>query len=906
MGRRGRHAAIDPLWRRAPTVLFRLPALFAAVAFGAMLLAGALAAYPLFMSATTSELVDAAIGRPTIGRYAGGMTYRSAGLPIGRGDAGATPRYERLDAAFRAVSSESPVLGEPVAALLDQGIITVSGSTPGQTRPARLFAAADVLSHVRVVERADTPGVWVPDLIANAVGIEAGDEMTLHDRDGATTRVRVAGVYEGVYQRDRFTGYWLEWDDAFALECLECAPPPQPIIGDLDHILQLERRLGHDRGTFVWQAPLSGPITLEEARALSRYVDDVRERMSDEATSLGRLFGCCHEFFFLGRGTSFTSAIDYVVGEATGRIAAVEGPARVLEIAAVAVALVVVGAAGVFSVRARRVESTWLFARGSSAWLVAGKSAVEALGPCLLGGAVGFASAVAIVTTVGPEGAIDPSAVADALVAVVGAVAGAVLAITLAAAETHVRIVEPHGRRLARLLSAVPWELGLAGLAWLAWDRLRSEGAFVRDVGLDVLKPSLALVAFPFLFLAAFAFLGARVTRGAFRLLRRPTEAAPPAPYLAVRRLGQGGVLTVMLVAAGGLCLGTFVHAQIVSRSIQTTVDAKAGVFVGSTVAGKVNYETPLPESFPFPMTRAVRFSTGATLPGGRVLDLLAVDSRTLADAAYWQDGFADRPLADLARLLRAPTGDGLPAILAAGGGLDVHEVEITTANIPVDVVATARAFPGMYSLNPTLVVDEHVLLDDRDLPFNPLRGPRSSTELWVRGDPDAVREAFAAVEFPPAEIVTTAEVKDLAYIAAAIDTFVVVNALGLVAAALTLVGMLMYLQARQRAQVVSTALSERMGMRPSQHVRALALELGAMLLVAFAVGGSLAVIVAGLTVPLLDPIPVIPPGPLFVAPVATFAVAAAVLVLFVWGGAVVVARRGRTADLGQVMRVAE
>ncbi len=57
-------------------------------------------------------------------------------------------------------------------------------------------------------------------------------------------------------------------------------------------------------------------------------------------------------------------------------------------------------------------------------------------------------------------------------------------------------------------------------------------------------------------------------------------------------------------------------------------------------------------------------------------------------------------------------------------------------------------------------------------------------------------------------------EVKDVPFIAAAIDTFAMLNVLGLAAALLVIGVLVVYLQARQRARSVSNVLSMRMGMR--------------------------------------------------------------------------------------------
>jgi predicted lysophospholipase L1 biosynthesis ABC-type transport system permease subunit len=117
---------------------------------------------------------------------------------------------------------------------------------------------------------------------------------------------------------------------------------------------------------------------------------------------------------------------------------------------------------------------------------------------------------------------------------------------------------------------------------------------------------------------------------------------------------------------------------------------------------------------------------------------------------------------------------------------------------------------------------------------------------------------------------------------------------------------MLMYLQARQRSEIVSYGLSLRMGMRSSGHLLAIAAEVGAMLVVSFAAGSALAIVAARLTIPLLDPIEAVPPEPFSVVPVVVVAVMAPLLLLVALAGGWLTERRARAADLGQVMRLAD
>ena len=63
-------------------MLFRFPALFGALALGAMLLCLAAVALPLFVSATTSELLAQRIDDPSVTVTGAGVMFRSPRMPL--------------------------------------------------------------------------------------------------------------------------------------------------------------------------------------------------------------------------------------------------------------------------------------------------------------------------------------------------------------------------------------------------------------------------------------------------------------------------------------------------------------------------------------------------------------------------------------------------------------------------------------------------------------------------------------------------------------------------------------------------------------------------------------------------------------------------------------------------------
>jgi ABC-type antimicrobial peptide transport system permease subunit len=96
------------------------------------------------------------------------------------------------------------------------------------------------------------------------------------------------------------------------------------------------------------------------------------------------------------------------------------------------------------------------------------------------------------------------------------------------------------------------------------------------------------------------------------------------------------------------------------------------------------------------------------------------------------------------------------------------------------------------------------------------------------------------------------------------------------------------------------------MGLTGRSHRFALALELGTLLVISFAVGAFLAMVAARLVVVELDAPAPLPGGPLFRTPWALIVLAFAALLAATALGAVLADRRARRAKVAEVIRAAE
>jgi putative ABC transport system permease protein len=907
---------LTPVWRKAPFVLLRYPGLLAALAVGALLLSMAVASYSLFVSASASTLVQAEVDRPLVTRYGAGVAYKSTGLPFSEPAPNdpATPLHVARGDAFARLASESPMLDEAVSGILGPVVSLATPERPARSRAVRLFAGTGAVAHVEVLSGHDGPGVWVPEVVSRGLEVGPGDRIQLLGSDPPAS-LPVDGVYRSLYTEPR-RGYWLQWaGDIYPSSrfcppgCREPPPPPQFLLMDADQLMSASQAVGQTSATFGWQAPLRADLrlTLEGAEELAGFAGEMRAVITDAGTDLGELLDCCHPREFTsartGGETTFRSQIESVIRETEERLAAIEGPGRLLQVAGIVVSVAVLAAAGAFAHVARRTEAGLLFARGVSPAAVGARAALEGVIPSLLGASVGLGVALLLARTLVPEGPPAGEAIRSAALGAAAAVAGSLVAIGLVSA---VAFVAQHHRARLGVLGRFPWEVALLGMALLSFQRLGAGGALVTDSALGVRRPSVFLLLFPIAFIGGFAALGARALREGFRRVRDREGNLPSAAYLAVHRVSAAPGLTIALVAAAGMTLGTFVQARMLEQSLEATVEAKAGVFVGSDVQAWVPSDTTVPPDFPLPVTKVTRLAhAGRADPGGS-FDLLAVDPATLPRAAFWRDAFSDRPLEDLAAALDARQMGSLPVVVAGTEAPSPVALEMNERRVPVRVVGRAEAFPGMLAGRLLVVADADALEGFYAAGADPLTTSNARTELWIRGEPGEAVAAVNRLDTRAFGILTAERTEDIPYIAAVADTFVALNALGLGAGVLVVAALLMYLEARQRSQAVAHGLSLRMGMTPAGHRRSLAIELGSTLLVSFGMAVILAVAAVLLMVPYLDPLARIPPDLLLVAPVASIAGAFLVLGAAVWAGAWGAERRARAIPLGELMRVAE
>jgi putative ABC transport system permease protein len=416
------------------------------------------------------------------------------------------------------------------------------------------------------------------------------------------------------------------------------------------------------------------------------------------------------------------------------------------------------------------------------------------------------------------------------------------------------------------------------------------------------------LVLFPMLLIAGLAGLA---IRGAARLLTRrarpgltAASAARPASLLALRRLVAAPRMVLLLVTGSAVALGLLAYSGIVVASTRSSAAAKARVLVGSDTSLLLGDQAPPGATAGLRATLVRRVEQVTLTPDDRPAGMIALDPATFPQGAVWDDGFADAPLGELLARLEAAPPDRLGAILAGPAGADARSVDVGPAHLPLTVVATARAFPGMTSADRPLLVVPAARLDAIAEREGFVFGSR--TEIWARDDPAVATAALRRAGVAPEAVTTAADVMRTPAFLAVSWTFRLLEALGGLAGVVALAGLVLYAQARQRGRVVAYALTRRMGLSRAAHRRSVLCELAGMLLFALALGAGLAVVAAGVVYRSLDPMPELPPAPGLVLPGALLGATLLGVLLAAAAGAFLVQRAADRAKVAEVMRLAD
>ncbi len=863
-----------------PFVLTRFPPIFAAVAAAAAILASAAAAAPMFRSATGTASVQIGIGD----RANEAVTLSQLG-PL------AADILDLRNGVVREQGGAIPGLAEPSETISGSAVTLRASAEEAEVRLATRSGSA---SRVEVLAGDPTdPGLWLASDTATTLGVSVGDEIDVRLGRRSTT-VPVAALFAASRQD-------IYWADLFATVGGD-REPGDLVLMDRASFLRVETEI-QDTGQQTWRFALApqaglGP-TLEEAVALANAIAAFDRHSHDPTTPFGSVLA----------GPKVSSPIVAVVRAAQSGQRTITPPIQTLALTGQVAAMFGMIAAGVYGVRRRRIEMRSLDAKGIT-WLAMWmRSAIETSLPVLVGGTAGWLLTWLAIRRSGPSDRLDPGAIRASIVdaTVPSAIAIVVVAVATTISARRQAHEGARGVVASRSGASMVWEIPVLVLAGASLYEIWTRGTSAVSFEGGQVQVDRLLLLFPVLFMAGCAGLA---VRGLARLLLRSRGSASlPIPlYLASRRVTTAPRVALLLVTASTLAIGVLAYAGTAVATIRTSTENKVLVSTGAKIAA----QTPGP-IFPPPPGSGLSITNVMTVPfvaagssGNRSVTLIGVEPATFARTAFWDRSFSSSSLEDLLHDLGSTATEPMPAIVV-GGELPAGDRRLSLAGyeLALDVVGTATAFPGQGE-GLAVVVSAPALrdvLDQHDAGIA-LNGARYAA--WAEGPTGPARGFLISSGADPASIVVAADRLQTPGFRALAWSFVFMELIGIVTAALALIGLLLYLQARQRSRDLSYALGRRMGLTSRAHRAAVAIEIAALLSTAYVLGSSLAIATAKLIYQRLDPLPMLRPPPVLRIPFGLLGWIALAIAACAGIGAWLVQWRAERADVGAVLRFAE
>lgn len=873
----------------------------AALAALAVVLAALASSTPLFVQSVAEGAWRQ--DRERLGEVVLGATFSTYTTVQSDGRLTVPERVAKVPGLDAAVRAEAAGLGLGSPVVLTELFDSVGAQGPsGAGGPAQVISRDGADEHVRLVAGSPSAdGALIPESAAQGLGASPGDVLTLQSDEGLA-QVRVAGVYEDLTAP--LPAYWQGLGNLFLPQPNPRGDGPRPapsvLIMSQAEAVRVASELAQPL-IIRWFFPLPPDSRLASAGRQADRADVLALRLTAPERPAAALLE------EIAETPELRSALPAVLAGVEDTVALLTPPVRAVGVGGAVAALVLVGAWAGLRARRREPELRSLIARGLSPVRASRTALGEAAAPLLLGSGAGLGLALIGVRALGPAAdvVLDSSSVLWAGGAALAA-AATVGTVTAAATARLAQVGVGAARQALGKVPLVPVLTAVTVVA--ALPLLRPADGREPGVGL------LALVVPLMVVVAASATAVGLLQRLAPRLRPR-IDRLPVGPMLALRRVTAAPGPTRLVVVSTALALGVLVYAGALGTSTDKTIAVKAVVATGTDVVVDLDNRPVLPTA-PAGTTVVRRDREVDLLPGSSRASLLAIDPARFADVAFWTDELADDSLQSLLAALDAYRGTRVPVIVAGAlpaGVLSSTGGELTLDSpkyqVPVQVVGRANAWPGMTSTRPVIVAAQQdlaaALLDaDREIALV------TTAQAWGRGSASEVQSSLAVAGFPAVardeQVQTAAEFQNRPALRAQTWALAYLRAVSVAAGALGLVGLGLHAASQQRRRTVATVLLTRMGLSPSSSRWSATIELALLGGLAALLGAAFTLPAARLLLVRLDPVPGLPPGPLFAVPgLSLVAMALAVAVAAV-AGAAVVDRLARRTPGGEVMRGGE
>lgn len=847
----------DPEWRGSLLVLLRhYPAYAAAVAIGCAALA-----LSALSGRTFVDAAEVALLRGQVEAVPASAPEDRQGLVRASVFDPTSPEVEEvlgramddLDGGGPPLEVRRPILYLDSAKLAAPYVVNPA---TGARATGVLFNASDAVASLRPAAGSpddDGTGVWLPDTLAEELGLGAGDAFGIYLSPPGSDPTPFGGTVTGVYETDARgapAGHRDLWGGVLADELpawpfyLERTTPQIPLlVADTDTYRTLSDGMG-ERSLDTWDVvPEADPAHIADAQRLVVAADVLNGEVRDPGSPLSEELN--------RTGSNVVTVIgglpSMVAAARVGYSATIEGVSAV-RVVGMGLSWLVVALGAVALLVRRRGERQVLVDQGRSSGEIAALTLVEVLVPVVLGLAAGlWASRPFVEHVVGAEG--TPVRPQDTALVGVVALATVVLASFGDALQRHRRASGAATGPARR----IPWRTAVVTLA--------GAGAVSAYAGGDDFDTATAL--FPLAAVGAAAVVVSALAVAALSRVARRWLPARLGPRLTFARLARDPSSATAFLAAT-VAFGAVGYGLLFQVSADDAATDKVASSVGATSVFEVSTAASAGELSALDAVAdrsTVVQRTVPTIDGTTRDRLLVLDPATFGRAARWSPRFAGgQDLSAVTDELATRDGDTVPVLVVGDGTGTADRGSLSVADgLDVDyrVVDRLPAFPGLGEDDTLFVVARGALLGKA--PGSLL--DESTTQLWSGYDADTVRTAANTLDLEPRLVETASEVQaDPSLVARSwvTDYLQAFTVLALLLGLLVLVGL--HRRDREQRALQDATLAD-LGHPERLASRAAGYELGLVSVLGALAGGVAAYAVTWSLAGRLDPLPDLRPA---------------------------------------------
>lgn len=751
----------------------------------------------------------------------------------------------------------APALDRPVLTLYSSRgeavVVRARDEAPEIIRASpRFFARAGAIDSLTMLDETDDfQGVYVSEDFAEQGQLGVGSAIDVQIGNAGAV-VQVQGIYQDLWPTP--PPYWDDvppelvprWDPFFRRVSSE------PLILREDLLLELGVN-----GLLRWDAPPAHDIsTLAELDGVADQFTSVEDDLVRDPSFTEALAA----FAGLEAPTpTVTSSMSAILRDAQSASGSLDRPLASSQTAGITLGLLIVAAGASFRARRRRVVWNVLTSSGDGPVRIAGLAFLETLVPAALATTLAVGGSALATAAVVPGGIAGLDAIRLRSVFAVSllSVIVSVIVTTAIAARSRTRENDVGNGYVWALLPLV----GFAIAGWIQAGSTAANG-----------RANFVVVAVPIAVLSAAAGIAMLLLQAIIRRVNQRGSRTSVPVMLGLRRIASGSSSLIVLAAALAVSFGLTVYANILSETRDSSVAAKSATVTGSQSAARLVGNSAGDAELPSGSS-LVRLIGAPILPGDLRVQVIAIDPETFSDVVAWPEEFGDLDPDEITTLL-APRDDGeISAIRLASRPVPTRAAFGSNETFPYRIVGEVESAPFVSGARPALIIRADALdeaglarfVTNYEREFSSTPTPADIEQFYespLVGFGRQIMSSNSAADLQrdlddasigASDVIDRSEVGELVSTQATRWAFTYLQFVGLVCAAASLAGTLLYARERRAGRDLADRVGATLGATRQVSAKAAGLEFGLVALASLIPGVIAALAVANRLAPTFE-----------------------------------------------------